>query len=63
MTTINERNAAFDAVKAKVRAIIEDEAGMFASTVEGKIVDADVLVISNAALDAAAAVRAKAQAS
>lgn len=59
MTTINERNAAFDAVKIKLKEIIEDEAGMFASTVEGKIVDADVLAISNAAVDAAAAVRAK----
>ena len=60
MTTTDERNAAFDAVKAKLMAIIEDEAGVFASTIEGKITDADVLAVSNAAVDAAAAVRVKA---
>ena len=60
MTTTDERNAAFDAAKAKLTEIIEDEAGAFASTIEGKITDADVLAVSNAAVDAAAAVRAKA---
>ena len=61
MTTTDERNAAFDAVKAKLTAIIEDEAGVFASTIEGKITDADILLVSNAAVDAAAAVRERAK--
>ena len=61
MTTTDERNAAFDAVKAKLTAFIEDEAGAFASTIEGKITDADILLVSNAAVDAAAAVRERAK--
>jgi hypothetical protein len=50
---VDQRNAAFIAVKAKLIAIINDEAGMFSSEIEGSMTDADILAVSDAALNAA----------
>jgi hypothetical protein len=57
----NERNAAFDAVKAAVLSMIKSQAGMFAGAVEADITTTELLAISDAALNAAAAVRAAAK--
>jgi hypothetical protein len=54
--TIDQRNAAFGAVKTQLTKIIDDKAGIFASTIEGKMTDADILSVSDAGLEAALSV-------
>lgn len=52
--TVDQRNAAFDAAKSLLMQIIENQAGMFASTIKGDIHDTDILSIVDAVLTAAA---------
>jgi hypothetical protein len=58
MAPTNERNAAFDAAKKVLLQIIDNRAGLFASTIKGDITDADILAVVDAALNAAQTVRA-----
>lgn len=50
--TVDQRNAAFTALKAKLQEIIDAEAGFFASTIKGDIKDQDVLTLVDTALNA-----------
>ena len=52
MATINQRNTAFDAGKAKLFEIINDDAGSFASTIEGKLATPDILAVVDVVLAA-----------
>ena len=61
MPTQAESDAAFTAAKAQIIEVIENEAGFFASTLEGDITDADIRSVSDAALTAAEAVHNTAQ--
>jgi hypothetical protein len=57
MATTDQRNAAFDAAKAKLTEIIDNEGGMFASTIEGDITSKDILAVVDAVLAAAEGVK------
>lgn len=56
---IDERNAFFAAQKAAIMTMIQNKAGMFASTVEADFSDADILATQNAGFAAIVALRAK----
>ena len=55
--SIAQRNAAFGAVKVQLMAMIDENAGFFAGSIKSKITNAEILVISNAALDGAAKIQ------
>jgi hypothetical protein len=50
--TVGQRNAAFDAVKAALISLINTEGGAFSGMIESRISDAEILVLSDAALTA-----------